>query len=246
MPAPLRAESSYRALVPPAAAADRWLTLALYRSAPRFEAHAPRELAAHWLDPDGAREDAEAFAFVDSVVGPSDPIRVHVPTPRRPGAYRLRVDFPEFPIEAKIEVSDRPTSFDTPIEGAAIRLREPGAAPARVRAGAAFRLEVEVEARTGPILLASSRHRLPPRRGETAFWYAYRRPGQPLAARRALERSALAADLVPGERQREDWYLQTPARPGHYELLVALEAVGLGADPPRWTPLLRDLEVAPD
>ncbi len=244
--APPAAEAPHRALVPAAAATGRWLSLALFRAAARFDAQGYRELVAEWRARDGARDAVVAFAFADSVVGPRDPIRVHVPTPLRPGAYQLRVDFPGFPIEAEVEVSDRPTSFDSPVQEIAVRLPEPGAAPGRVRAGAALPLEVEIEARPGPILLATSRHRLPPRRGETFFAYGFRGRDGSVTARRALERSALAADLLPGAPRRERWYLQTPLEPGRYDLLVALGAIGGPREAPRWRVLLRDLEVASD
>lgn len=58
--------------------------------------------------------------------------------------------------------------------------------------------------------------------------------------------TAFAADLVPGERQRESWFLQTPIQTGRYELLVALEATSVSAGSLRWTSLVADLEVAPD
>jgi hypothetical protein len=244
-PRPARSDPD-RVDVPSLAAADRWLTAALFPGSERFDPRGAFELGARWTAPDGREEEVGAFAFVDSVIGPRDPIRILVPTPARVGTYPLAIDLPGSAIAATVEVASVATSFDAPVEDVRVALAPGAPRPQRARAGAAFRIEVEIDAPRGPILLATSRWKLPPRRGELAVWYGFRNRAGQVTARRALERSALGADLVPGSRQRVSWSFQTPAQPGRYDLIVSLESVGIGAGPEHWVPLLTGLEVARD
>jgi hypothetical protein len=241
-PAP---ESAFQLRVPSSAAAGRWLTLSLTQTALRFERRGHQRLAATWRAASGVVR-VEAMAFFPGVVGPRAPIQIHVPTPESPGRYELAVALPGFPVEASLDVSRRPSTFDTPIRDVAIALAPDYRTPGFLRADAAFRVEVELTARAGPILLASSRRTLPERRGETVVAFQYRAPeGRPLTGR-LLRGAALAGDLAPGERLRQVWDLPTPSHPGRYDLYVRLVAQGLAAPPMRWIRLMRDLEIESD
>jgi hypothetical protein len=235
-------DSSLWLRAPSTAATGRWLTLALYRTVPRFEPRGHAELPAVWRT--GEREHrVPALAFFPGVVGPRDPILIHVPTPGIPGLSRVSVDFPGFPIDAKVELRPQPTSFDVQISGVSIALAESYPVPAAVRAQAAFRVDVDLVAEAGPILLASSRHPLPERRGETVVTYRYRSRESKTRTTRLGARTALPGDLVPGDRAAQTWYLRTPVAPGTYDLLVSLRATGVPGNPMPWVTLLSGLQV---
>jgi hypothetical protein len=235
-------ESSLWLRAPATAATGRWLTLALHRTAARFEPRGHAELSAVWRGRDGER-GAQAFAFFPGVVGPRDPVLIHVPTPETSGVFQVSVDFPGFPIDAEVEVRPQPTTFDVSIPDVSVALAELYAAPGPVRAGASFRVDVELWVDAGPILLASSRHTLPERRGETVVAYRYRSRTSMTAPTRLAARAALPGDLVPGDRLTHTWYPRTPIAPGTYDLMVSLRATGVPGDPMPWITLLSDLQV---
>jgi hypothetical protein len=235
-----------RAVVPRAAAANRWLTAALFGGAERFDARGYFEVPARWRGSDSSEERVSAFAFIDAVVGPKDPIRLQVPTPTRPGHYELAIDFPGFAIAETLEIEDRSTSLEAPLGALKVALSSELAVPTQVRAGAAFQLDAELTLDSGPILLASSRERVPPRCGEAVVWFGFRDERGEISARLSRERAALAFDLVPGETQRVTWSVPTPTRAGRYDLLVSLSAIGEGGGPAQWVLLLADLDIAPD
>jgi hypothetical protein len=242
MPRVEPSDSSLWLRAPSTAAPGRWLTLALYRTAQRFEPRGHAELSAVWRT--GEREQrVPALAFFPGVVGPRDPILIHVPTPAAPGLSRVSVDFPGFPVDAKVELRPQSTSFDAQIRDVSIALAESYPVPAAVRASAAFRVDVDLVAAAGPILLASSRHPLPERRGETVVAYRYRSREHTTAPIRLGPRAALPGDLVPGDRATRTWYLRTPVAPGTYDLLVSLRATGVPGNPMPWVTLFSDLRV---
>jgi len=235
-------DSSLWLRAPSTAATGRWLTLALYGTAPRFEPRGHAGLSAVWRT--GEQEHpVRAHAFFPGVVGPRDPILIHVPTPESSGPSLVSVDFPGFPIDAKVELRPQPTTFDLQIPGVSIAPAESYSAPRAVRSSSAFRVDVDLVSEAGPILLASSRHTLPERRGETVLAYRYRSHGHTTAVTRLGPRAALPGDLVPGDRVTQTWYPRTPVAPGTYDLMVSLRATAVPGNPMPWVTLLSDLRV---
>lgn len=241
---PQRPEPELRLRAPASAAAGRWLTLSLAPSEPSLGTRGHQELDARWRS--GERESrVRALALFPGLASSRDPILIHVPTPAEPGRYRLSIRGSEPPIEASVDVRALPTTADAPIRAASVALAPGSAAPDRVRAGSSFRLGVRIEAAPGPILLASSRERLPDRRGETLVVYRYR-PLGPGRAGGAVAQPGLSEDLAPGESLEQTWYLSAPPHPGRYELLVRLAARGDAAMPMPWVALLPALQVVAD
>jgi hypothetical protein len=236
---------SWRLHSPEAAATGRWLTLSLYQTEPSVHLRGHEDLAAVWRS--GARTlRVDARALLPGIVGPRDPIRIHVPTPDAPGRYELGVALPALPIEATIDVREADTSADEPIRAASIELAAGYRAPDAVRAAGSFRVAVRIEAGPGPILLASSLERLPDRRGETLVVYRFR-PRAAAPASAATAQPGLSGDLLPGEAIEQTWYLAAPPHPGRYDLVVALAARGdPGSLSMPWIELLSDLRVVPD
>ena len=246
-------QPGFQLRVPGAAAAGRWLTLALVKTGWQFHRPGHLRLDARWRASglEGSEHPVEALALFPGVVGPGAPIRIHVPTPKVPGTYNLFVPFPGRPIDTPIEVGSGATTFDLPIADASIKLAPEYRVPARVRAYTAFHVEVDVTARQGPILLATSRHNLPARRGETVAAYRFwpsgslRSPRRRPVFGRVLTARTLDADLAPGEQARQIWDLMTPP-PGRYDLDVRLISMGSTDSPMAWTSLILGLEVALD
>jgi hypothetical protein len=235
-------EPTFRLRTPSLAAVDRWLTLSLHQTPPSFHPRGHQDLTATWRTPEASTR-VRALAFFPGVVGPRDPILIHVPTPEASGRYRLNAAFPGFPIEATVDVRHHPTTFDTPIRHASITLAAGYQVPDALRAGAAFRVDVDLAAVAGPILLAVSRHGLPHRRGETEMVYQFRPRGRSPFSSRLLQRTTLSGDLAPGDRIQQTWYPVTPAEPGTYDLFVRLRAHEVATIPMPWIRLLSDLQV---
>jgi hypothetical protein len=244
-PAALEAPA-LRVEVPTAAAAGRWLALSLSPTQWRFDPREHRSLAARWTGSAGVVE-VTAHAFSPGITGPDAPIQVHVPTPGSTGLYGLRVDHPAAPIEGVVEIRESATSLDAPVRDVAISLATGYRAPASVRAGKPFRVDVALAVGpAAPILLATSLCDLPERCGETVVSYRFQRLDPPwgLVAETA-PRTALSRDLVPGEGHEQTWYLRSPPVPGRYALSARLGARGSEAHSP-WTQLLDALEVTLD
>ena len=232
-----------RLLLPPAAAAGRWLTLAVFESPPRFHRRGHRVLDAVWRTADGSTIEVEAFALLPGVVSRHQPIRVHVPTPRVPGPARLEMASELVSLSAEVDIVERPTSFDAAIGPVAVTLAESFTLPVSVRAGAAFPVDVEIRAAAAPLLLASSREALPFRRGETLVLARYGpAPGGSIVHATA----GLSADLVPGTPLAQRWYLAAPALGGSYDLEVSFLALGTTTPPAPWVKLLSGLRVDAD
>jgi hypothetical protein len=245
VPAQPMRPTSLRLRVPALAAAGRWLTLSVYQAEPSLHYRGHEDLVATWRS--GAQTlRVAARALLPGIVGPEDPILIHVPVPEAPGRYGLTVDFPLLPIDATIDVRDVGTSADETIPAASIELAAGYSAPDLVRAERSFRVAVRIEAGPGPILLASSLERLPDRRGETLVVYRFR-PHAMKEPSRATAQPGLSGDLAPGESIDQTWYLSAPPNPGRYDLLLGLHARG---DPVigsmSWITLLEDLRVVAD
>lgn len=226
--------------VPGAAAAGRWLTFAVFESIPRFEKRGHEVLEATWLAANGKRTRVEAFVMLPGVVSAKQPIRVHVPTPAEPGRARLEIESELLSVSAEVDIQRVATSFDTAIEHVAVTLAAENRDFSAVRAGNAFPLDVDLLASGGPILLATSLEALPFRRGETLVLARYR-PSQRGAEVYAT--TALSADLVPGTRMRQRWYLSVPNAAGTYDLEISFRAYGSSAAPPPWSRLISGLRV---
>jgi hypothetical protein len=230
---------------PGSAASGRWLTLALFSAAHRFEPRGHQRVAATWRQGDEVSH-VEATFFYPGVVGPHAPTLVHVPTPSAPGAYGLHLPGADLHGTLQVEVESQPTSFDFPIADADVELAPDYRVPAFIRASGAFEIDVKLRARSGPILLASSRHLLPERQGETQVLIQYRSRAGERLTQRLPERRSLTHDLAPGDEASLRWTVRTPRQPGTYDLYVRLIATGLSERPMPWRPLLRGVEVALD
>jgi hypothetical protein len=249
-PAPPAEPLRYRVDVPPLAAANRWLTLSISPAPGSVSVLYPRghrSLSARWHGDVGS-STVRAHAFLPGIGGPDEPIRVHVPTPSETGAYRLWIDNPWSPVDARVEIRELPTSLDAAVADVSLRVVD---APEQVRAGEPFRIQVELRGgAAAPILLATSRCTLPERCGEVRLSYQFRQrslrlaPGL-VASGVAPARSALAHDLVPGDVQQPTWALRAPPRPGRYTVLARLGALGAKTEMD-WTLLIRDLDVRID
>src|SRR5262249_26903326 len=165
------------------------------------------------------------------------------PTPAVPGRYALDLDLLTLHVEGLVDVRDRATTADAPIDDASIALAPGYEPPHPVRANSLFRVSVEIEGRSGPLLLASSRRRLPDRQGETLVVYEYRAREADAPAPVSLARPGLSVDLAPGEAVEQDWYLRTPGEPGSYDLLVRLAARGIPTASMPWRLLIPGLRV---
>ncbi|MBW2267770.1 MAG: hypothetical protein JRH16_04265 [Deltaproteobacteria bacterium] len=241
--APAHSATSTRLLVPPAAAAGRWLTLAIFEDPARFHRRGHQVLTATWHASDGAATDVEALAILPGVVSRHRPIRLHVPTPEAPGLARLEIASELVSVSKEVSIEARPTSFDAPIGPIDVTLAADFAQPASVRASAAFPVDVELSAAGGPILLASSREALPFRRGETLVLARYR-PARGNSG--IFATPGLSADLVPGTGLSLRWHLATPAVSGIYDLEVSFLAHGAPTLPAPWVRLISGLHVVAD
>jgi hypothetical protein len=231
--------------VPPVAAADRWLTLSVTSSTPRFDARGHRTLEARW-EAAGEVTTAEAHAFVPGLGSAGPPVRIHVPTPHEPGRYTLTIEAKEVRVRAQVDVHPLATSLDAPIDDVTVSLAGDFALPAFVRAGEPARIDVEIAAGPeAPVLLASSRCDLPERCGEVAVEYRYTLPNRMQATATTPPRSVLSRDLVPGERRREGVYLRMPPIEGRVALDIRLRAIGREAQT-GWSRLFDRIEVRRD
>lgn len=242
-PAPVDVPA-FRIDVPTLAAADRWLTLSISPTSPLFDARGHRTLAAQWRSPTGLTE-VSAHAFVPGIVGPNQPIRIHVPTPPSTGPHELIVDYPGSPVEAAVDIRVHPTSLDAAVDDVSISLATGYRVPETVRAGDPFRVDVELDVGDdAPILLATSRRDLPERCGEIVVEYQYRMRGI-VGSGETPPRTALSRDLGPGDEHEQTWYLQTPTLPGRFAVFARMRAQGSHGHMP-WTELIGDLEVIRD
>ncbi len=241
-PAPRRATESGEARVrfPAVAAAGRWLTVSVYASSPRFVHQGQLPIDAVWQGPDGETTTSDARALLPGIVTDQQPILVHVPAPETPGPYRLLIDSALLSLDAEIEIQARPTAFEVPIQRVEIEPARDYVIPKSVRASASFPVDVEIGLETGPILLSTSLHPLPHRRGETLVQSQFRSGGRKWRIR---VRSALSADLVPGQTLDQRWYLDAPARAGVYDLYVRLTTRASAGPPTPWVKLISELRV---
>ena len=241
-PAPPLATEAGEARVrfPSVAAAGHWLAVSVYASAPRFVHQGQLPIDAIWRGPDGEAFTSDAHALLPGIVNEQQAILVHVPTPETPGPYRLGIDSALLSLDAEIEIQARPTAFEVPIQQVEIALARDSAIAKSVRANASFPVDVKLALESGPILLATSLHPLPHRRGETLVQSQFRSRGR---KGKIQVRSALSADLVPGDTLNERWYLNAPRNAGVYDLYVRLTTRASSAPATPWVKLVSELRV---